>query len=398
MNQRLAQRERIAIYLDSLSMQCILLRGAKQLLTLRGTPAARRGADFGKLEIIEDGAVLIENGRISSVGPTRRLDNLAQARRALQVPAHEAIVMPGFVDPSMAVSLRRRDGPGRRKLADLYSETLTLIRLCLQHGTLNVGVRTSLGSHSVSSELSVLRQLARIGNNPVGVTRIWRPEAEADYKALMATILSIRKQRLASHVELKTTVNGYASLSAAANLAGMPVSLVWPDGQSGNLRQVLEQSGASTLFCRGKLSSEECELVADTGTVAVFNTSDSLDQQPDRSLQELVAAGGAVALGTGYDAPTESNFNMQLVLALAVRSLHLTIEQAIVAATINAAYALNCGDQVGSLEPGKRADLLVLKVGDYRELSSRPGVNHVALVIREGNLVLNRTAWKIGAV
>jgi len=90
-------------------------------------------------------------------------------------------------------------------------------------------------------------------------------------------------------------------------------------------------------------------------------------------------------------------FNMQTAIALAVLRLKLTTEQAISAATINSAHALGLGDTVGSLEPGKQADVLVMNLSDYREIPRRFGVNHVGMAIREGKVAFNRTGWKVSA-
>ena len=77
----------------------ILVHGARQLLTLRGPAEPRRGIDLGQLHVIEDGAVLIDNGVIVEVGPSRRLENLAAAKRAVVLPANGRVVMPAFIDP-----------------------------------------------------------------------------------------------------------------------------------------------------------------------------------------------------------------------------------------------------------------------------------------------------------
>src|SRR5262252_6007438 len=76
----------------------ILIRGARQLLTLRGPKGPRRGSDLNELGIISDGALLIRDGLIEEVGPTRRVENLAAARGAVEVSALTRVVMPGFVD------------------------------------------------------------------------------------------------------------------------------------------------------------------------------------------------------------------------------------------------------------------------------------------------------------
>jgi imidazolonepropionase len=61
--------------------------------------------------------------------------------------------------------------------------------------------------------------------------------------------------------------------------------------------------------------------------------------------------------------------------------------EAISAATINAAYALGCGADCGSLEPGKRADVIILNVEDYRDLSDRFGINHTHMVFKNGTAI-----------
>jgi imidazolonepropionase len=86
---------------------------------------------------------------------------------------------------------------------------------------------------------------------------------------------------------------------------------------------------------------------------------------------------------------------MQMSVALAVARLGLTVEEAISAATINSAYALGCSAFTGSLEVGKQADLLVMNVSDYREIPQQFGINHVAMVFRSGDMVINRTRWRL---
>jgi imidazolonepropionase len=387
----------------------LLLRGARQLLTLRGDPCVRRGPQSSNLEVIEDGSVFIQGGKIVAVGPTRRLENLKETRGAIEIPAHQCVVMPGFVDASMQLSLLTPQGLNgtprrRRKLRDFFNESLTLMRSCMLHGTLNAAIRARSGIHSMGADLSVLRQLARIGNNPVGLTRIWCPECDLEHpihedhwpggKAWQAAWDTIAKGKLADCVSLHCD-NPFIQLD---NQRSMKVILDWLGGSADDLNRLLHQSAPTGVFCQHDLSAEECDVLAASKTTAVFAAGAGLiDGSPDRSVRNLIDGGGAVALGSGYDSLDEQNFNMQLVLALAVRRLNLTIEEAIVATTINAAYAMNCGHEIGSLEPGKRADLLILSLNDYREIPRRLGINHLAMAIRGGEITANRTKWKVGA-
>jgi imidazolonepropionase len=77
---------------------------------------------------------------------------------------------------------------------------------------------------------------------------------------------------------------------------------------------------------------------------------------------------------------------MQMIQAIATRYMGLTPAQALAASTINAAKALNRDTFVGSLTPGKQADLLILSTPDYRDLSYRYGTNQVKMVIKKGQL------------
>jgi imidazolonepropionase len=96
------------------------------------------------------------------------------------------------------------------------------------------------------------------------------------------------------------------------------------------------------------------------------------------------AAGGLLALATDLNPGTSWNESMQFIQALACRYLKLTPAEALAASTINAAAALGVAERLGSLTPGKQADLIILKVPDYRMLSYRYGTNLVSTVIKKG--------------
>ena len=81
--------------------QTILIRGARQLLTLRGPAEIRRGALLQDLGIIVDGAALIQGGKILAVGPSRRIENLREAKSAFEIRANGCLIMPGMVDSSL---------------------------------------------------------------------------------------------------------------------------------------------------------------------------------------------------------------------------------------------------------------------------------------------------------
>jgi imidazolonepropionase len=102
--------------------------------------------------------------------------------------------------------------------------------------------------------------------------------------------------------------------------------------------------------------------------------------------QKILAADGLLALASDCNPGTAWCESMQFVIALACRVLKLTPAQAIAATTINAAHAIHRADRIGSIEPGKQADLLVLSVPDYRQLGYRFGTNLVKQVIKRGRV------------
>lgn len=386
--------------------QLLLLRGAKQLLTLRGPSGVRRGASLNDLAIIEDGSVLIQDGRILSVGPTRRIENLKETRGAIDISVAGSVVMPGFVDPAIHVSLYENKVSAesvakRKKALNFYHESLTLIRSCLQHGTLNAQFRVYSDSSSQAADIAALRQLATIGDNPVATVRALRLPAsaleEAKLAALPARLAKLRNRKFLQFLEMQAgpDLPTHPLLWELLSKAGLPFNLLWSGGSAETLQALLELAKPGGVFCPAELSSAECSVLARSPAISIFSPcKDLLEERENPSAKKLATAGGAIALSSGYDSKHAPIFSMQMVVALAVLRLRLTVEQAITATTINAAYALGRGHEVGSLEAGKRADLLVLNMSDYREIPRRIGVNQVAMAIREGNFVINRKRAK----
>ncbi len=121
--------------------------------------------------------------------------------------------------------------------------------------------------------------------------------------------------------------------------------------------------------------------------VALPGTPFGLGQRDYSPARSLIDQGGALALATDLNPGTCWCESMQFVIALACRAMRLLPAEALTAATLNAAYAIGLAAQVGSLEPGKLADLLILDADDYRMLAYRFGTNLVRGVVKRGVLV-----------
>jgi imidazolonepropionase len=137
-----------------------------------------------------------------------------------------------------------------------------------------------------------------------------------------------------------------------------------------------------------KTSSTDIVRLAGSDTVAVSLpcTPFGLAESEYTPARKLIEAGAILALATDCNPGTAWNESMQFVIALACRMMKLTPAQAIVAATINAAFAIRQADRIGSIQAGKQADLIVLSAMDYRTLGYRFGTNLVRLVIKRGKI------------
>lgn len=386
--------------------QPILLRGARQLLTLRGPAGARRGAALRDLAIIEDGSILIRDGKIAHVGTTRRIENLKEARDALDIPVHGCVVMPGFIDPGLNLGLEpgetaeRQTARKRKRPAELHTEALQLVRACQQHGTLAAELKASAEAEDFRSDLGVLRQLSRIGAEAANTWKVsWKVSfagGELDFKEALE-IVARRKLVRSIELELAPKRTPKESVFDAIDESGLKRNLCW---RGGSLQEVLARFQPQSVFCPEPLDANECRALAESSAMAVFSPGENtLSGEGDAisSVRDLADDGGAIALSSGYDARSMPSFSMQMVVALAVFRLKLWPEEAISAATINAACASGCGETAGSLECGKRGNVLVLDISDYRDLPRQFGVNHVAIAIRDGAVVFSRNRWKAGA-
>ena len=147
--------------------------------------------------------------------------------------------------------------------------------------------------------------------------------------------------------------------------------------------------GARTISGLNFCDQLDAEMLSRSRTVATLLATplyqDRLVNFPPARM--LIDSGVAVALASGYSPTLPATFSVQPVLSLACTEMGMTPEEAISAATINAAHAMNRANLTGSLEFGKQADLVMLDVPDYREIPYHLGVNHVEMTMRKGKVV-----------
>ncbi len=402
-----------------------LVRGARQLLTLRGPNGPRRGADLQNLGLIQDGAVLIVDGLIHEVGPTRRLENLALARGAEEIDASGRVVMPAFVDAHIhAVS-----GPARPQDDDLrqsaeavlaiaraiqdYSPraleamALRVVEDALRHGTTTFGVTSGFGL-TVAGEMKILRVHTALRRRPISLASTYlSARVPGDYEARQDEYLQwisvrllplLRRRGLAEFVEIRCgegsfTLTQACSFLIAGRRLGLLLKVHAGMGRNPGAITLAVQSGAVSIVPGAGTTEQEARLLGESQTIATLLPGPIfyLGKPCYPEARLLIGSGAAVALATDYNPDTSPSPSMQAMIALACRAMRMTPAEAITAATINAAHALRRADALGSLETGKSADLVILGVQDYRELPGHFGVNVVDLVMKNGSVLVERS-------
>ena len=391
------------------SSEKILLRGARQLITLQGSAGPRRGAALNELSMIRDGALLLEGGKILEMGPSRRLENVIAARGAREINAAGRVVLPGFVDsrtqpliPETRPVPAAPDAPWR-PLAELtalpsgrlHARAQHVLGRVARHGTTVSAV--AFRALSRPATLKMLRTFAGAEGRPLSVIPALylapldpagaQGSPEFDVEPLCNEWLpAIAHRNLARFVEVDCDAfeppAARRYLECAGNLGfGLRVRAA---AFTPAVRLALERRAASMSL--DDIAASEIEALAGSHTTALLAPI-ARRAGSYLSARDLIDAGVAVALASGFGLEHTSTYNMQMVIALACSEMGMSPAEAICAATINGACALGCGNRCGSLQPGKCADLIMLNVEDYREIPSQFGVNHVHMVVKNGAVV-----------
>ncbi len=414
-----------------------LIKGARQLLTLRGASGPRRGADLRNLGLIQDGAVLIVDGRIHEVGPSRRLENLAIARQAHLIDASGRVVMPGFVDshthlvsgPARVPDYETRDAPAAetqalaRTIQDLSPRTLQAQALhtvseAIRHGTTSFETKSGLGL-TEATEIKILRAHAALCKQSVPLISTFfcadvsahvsahvspaYPDSPDQYldRVCSHILPLIQRRKLAEFADIRCqqgafTVEHARRYLLAARQIGLGLK-VFMGGQppAGAIAMAVEL-GVSNIGLVLALTPDEAAILAQSQIIATLLPGSAffLGAKEYPPARMLIDAGVAVALGSNYHPESSPSQNMQMMISLACGNMKMTPAEAVTAATINAAHALRKGSSIGSLEPGKNADLLILGVPDYREIPYHFGMNLVELVMKNGTVLLQRSEVK----
>lgn len=413
----------------------MLIYNASQLLTLAGGP--QRGHDLGRLEIIPNGAVLIENEKIAAIGESQELRSRYPNHSTLD--AGGRVVMPGFVDPhTHAIWAGDRSGEFEQRLQGKtymeilaagggilstvrHTRTSSLERLSAEtrprlwsmfnHGTTTAEVKTGYGLRT-ATELRMLQALIALDKEgPLEIAPTFlgahaiapeyndRPD---EYTQLICdTMLPILKDwwpHQAPYLQMPFvdvfcetgafTLEQSRCILTKAKELGFPLKIHADEFDNLGGAALAAELGAASADHLVKTSPQDIQALGHSDTVAVSLpcTPFGLAHKEYTPAQDLLDAGGLLALATDLNPGTAWCESMQFAIALACRYMRLTPAQAIAASTINSAAAIRRADNIGSLEIGKQADLLILSVDDYRHLGYRFGTNLVQTVVKKGQI------------
>lgn len=409
----------------------LLIRNASQVLTLRG--GVRRGRAMCEPGVIANGALLIDGEKILAVGPASRIERLPNSRRAQEIDAQRGIVLPGFVDShthlvfpaSRADELEMRirgasyediaqAGGGIlasvRKLRRLSPAALAeKARRWLQefaaHGTTTVEVKSGYGL-DLKSEIKILevvRQLHHEGPLELVPTFLGAHVVPAEYgrkpghyveMVIRKMIPTVAGMSLAEFCDVFCDRGAFTLAQARAILKAGRVCGLEPRlhaeqlSKTGACQLGVELRAASVDHLE-KITRRDIRKLAKSETVATLlpGATFHLGRRDYAPARALIDGGAIVALASDFNPGTSPTYNMGMILSLACTQMRMTPAETIVATTIHAAYSLRRADRVGSLEPGKQADVLLMKVPDYREIPYYFGTNQCALTIKRGRII-----------
>jgi imidazolonepropionase len=365
-------------------------------LTLRGSQEARRGSELNQLSIIPDGSLLVRDGVLEQVGTTRRVENLAAARGAIEVSAVGCVVMPAFVDSHTHLLA---PPPGTQPLEAitgmrLVARARALLEAMVRHGTATIEIKTGCGPDE-SAELKILRAAAKLRGELVDVVPsvLFRRKTAGDNGAMdqmcERLLPKIRRRKLAcfADIECEDRADCLRYLATARSL-GFGVKIHAAHATPSAAIAAGVESGAVTIDHLECATGEDVAPLGASKTIATVLPSKSFygdgRAAPARA---LIDAGAAVALASNFNSHHTPTLSMQTVVALACRYLQMTPAEAITAATINGAHALGWGHRLGSLQYGKAADVLILNISDYRDMAQVLGTGLVRLTMKNGRVV-----------
>jgi imidazolonepropionase len=387
------------------------------------------------LAIVEGGCLASREGRIVFAGSRREFESeVSLTEDAVILDASDRVVLPGLVDAHthLAFAGSRHEEFAARLQGATYEEIalagggiLSTVRATreaseqdlqegirerldrmLLHGTTTCEAKSGYGL-SLESELGLLAALASAaGDHPVDVlpTLLGAHSVPPEFKEDRAGYVRL----VAGEMIPKAAASGLArfcDVFCERSVFDLEESrTILEAGLAHRLRprlhadQLSDFGGAVLAAELEAASADHLDFVGKEGIRALAGAGVSAGLLPGASFclrserhapaRALIDAGVPVFLATDLNPGTSNTESMPTVMSLGCMLLDLSVEEAIAAGTINAAHSLGLAGEVGSLQPGRRADLVLLEIPHYVHTVYHFGVNHVSGVVKDGRLVV----------
>lgn len=418
----------------------LLFHSAAQLVTCASGGRPKRGDSMRDVGIIEDGAVAVADGKIVEVGSSVELS--AKYTPKMMIDASGKVICPGFVDPHTHVvyagnrinefELRIKgasymdimaagggivstmEATRAASVDELVADTRPRLDAMLRLGTTTLEIKSGYGL-DVDSELRMLEAVALLDSSHpcdliptfMGAHAVPPEYKNRSFEYVEVVIREMIPRAAAwyrhSHFYDQNTpffidvfceqnafnVEESRRILEAGRAHGMNLKAHVDEFTNlGGVKMALEL-GAVSVDHLDVTSAEEIHLLAESGTTAVVipAVNFNLGSTHFADARAMIDAGVALALTTDMNPGSAPCPSMPFVMALACRYQKLLPSETLNACTINAACAIGMEKQVGSLESGKQADMLLLNVPDYRYLAYQFGDNLVEQVIKRGKIL-----------
>jgi imidazolonepropionase len=392
-------------------VKLLALLHASQLVTLAGPKRPRIGKELFDLGIVRDGGMLVRDGKIERVGLSDEIEK--SVRDAEIVDARGRVVIPGFVDAHthLVFAGNRLDDFERRARGETYEQIAkagggiwstvrktraasepALLAQAKKHanwflrcGTTTVEAKSGYGL-TVEDELKILRVLRRLKEEApleivptfLGAHAVPRELSPDEYLNVLITEMlpRVTEEKLAEFCDVFCE-RGYFDIDQSSKILSAAKEL----GLSlrGHVDQLTNSGGAKLMAEMRATTADHLEQTDERGIGALKKANVqpvllpgsvyALGSSRYPRAREMIEAGLAVVIATDFNPGSSPTPSMPMVLSLACTQMKMSPAEAITASTINAAYSLNRGDKIGSLEPGKLANFAIFDCEDYRELA-----------------------------
>jgi imidazolonepropionase len=394
-------------------MSSLAVVNCAQVLTLAGPARPRVGAELRELGLISGGALFISEGKIAAAAPRSEIERLIDKDTEV-VDAGGRVVLPGFVDahthPVFAgnrageyeqriegatyAEIAARGGGIRSTVRQTRAASSHDLACSLRHyanwflrgGTTTIEAKSGYGL-SVESELKMLRTIRQAdSDSPVRFVPTFLGAHEVpdeyrgridDYVGLLVDELLplVAHEKLAKFCDVFCEPNVFpyeraAVVLRAAKSLGLGLRLHADQFTADYGAQLAAELCAATADHLEQTSDAGCRALQAAGVQPVLLPASvyalGLTRYP--AARRMIELGMPVVLATDFNPGSSPTTSMAMVLSLACTQMKMTPAEGIAAATVNAAYTLKLGGQIGSLEPGKMADFCIHDCGDYREI------------------------------